>query len=103
MTRRLLVVADIASPVTVRNLRNNPSACGQLRGCFPSDGLQARRPGRSDSTRGQPLRNTGAAPFLPFTRGHFRIRHVLHLAVSASAPIIRAELSTVSRTKAFRT
>ena len=29
-----LVVADIASPVTVRNLRNNPERVRQLRGCF---------------------------------------------------------------------
>jgi len=82
-----LVVADIASPVTVRNLRNNPSACVSFVDVFRQTGYKLV--GRAEVIPPEDNRfATLAQPLLAITRGHFRIRHVLHLAVSASAPII---------------
>ena len=82
-----VVVADIASPVTVRNLRQNPQACLSFVDVFRQTGYKLV--GRAEVI--PPVDDRFATlvpPLLAITRGHFRIRHVLHLTVEVSAPII---------------
>lgn len=84
---RTLVVADIASPVTVRNLRANPNACASFIDVFRQTGYKLI--GRAEVVAPDDERfDMLGAPLVAITRGEFRIRHVIRLQVETAAKII---------------
>lgn len=81
------VVADIASPVTVRNLRTNPQACVSFVDVFCQTGYKLV--GRAEVIAPRDARFAAlAAPLVEITGGQFPIRHVLRLTIDSTAPII---------------
>jgi predicted pyridoxine 5'-phosphate oxidase superfamily flavin-nucleotide-binding protein len=82
-----LVVADIASPVTVRNLHANGRACVSFIDVFRQTGFKLT--GRAEVVApDDPRFEALAQPLLAITQGRFPIRHVLHLRAEAKARIV---------------
>lgn len=82
-----LVVADIASPNTVRNLRANAAACVSFIDIFRQTGYKLV--GRADVIPPSDGRFEALSePLLEITKGQFEIRHVLHMSVETASPIL---------------
>lgn len=82
-----LVVADIASPVTVRNLRANPQVCVSFVDVFRQTGYKLQ--GRAEVIPPRDARFAAlAAPLVEIMGGQFPIRHVLRLTIDTATPII---------------
>lgn len=82
-----LVVADIASPVTVRNLRTNPRACVSFVDVFRQTGYKLVGTAEIVAPDDAGFDDL-AAPLLNITKGKFPIRHVLHFRAHTSARIV---------------
>lgn len=87
-----LVIADIASARSVRNIRVNPAVCVSMIDVFLQRGRKLE--GRAeimepDDTRFPAL----AAPLLRMTDGRFPIRHVISVQVDRSSPIFAPSYS----------
>jgi predicted pyridoxine 5'-phosphate oxidase superfamily flavin-nucleotide-binding protein len=82
-----LIVADIASPITVRNLREHSSACVSFIDIFRQTGYKLV--GQAQVIAPQDDRfDTLSQPLLALTEGQFQIRHIIHLAVDSATPIV---------------
>lgn len=82
-----LVVADIASPNTVRNLRTNNAACVSFIDVFRQTGYKLVGQAAVVAPRDDRFEAL-SAPLLEITKGQFEIRHVLHLTVETVSPIL---------------
>jgi predicted pyridoxine 5'-phosphate oxidase superfamily flavin-nucleotide-binding protein len=84
---RHVVVANIASPVSARNIAANAAVCVSFIDVFVQKGFKVKgrgtvvRPGDAEYAR-------WAAPLEEMTRGRFPIRSVIVVEVSAVAPIV---------------
>lgn len=88
---RTLVVADIASPTTVRNLRGNPMACVAFVDVFRQTGYKLV--GRAEAVApDHPTFAALAPPLLEIVQGRHEIRHILRLAVDRTFPIVAPSL-----------
>jgi predicted pyridoxine 5'-phosphate oxidase superfamily flavin-nucleotide-binding protein len=84
---RTLVVADIASPVTVRNLRADGRACVGFVDIFRQTGYKLT--GHAEVVAPEDARFEALArPLLAITQGRFPIRHVLRLRATERARIV---------------
>lgn len=73
-----VVVADVASPVTVRNLRANPWACLSFVDVFRQRGWKIEGPARLIGP-GEPEFAQAGARLLEMAGEDFRVRHVIRL------------------------
>lgn len=87
LDEKSLVVADIASPNTVRNLQHNVQACVSFIDVFRQTGYklagQARVIPPQDDQFGALV-----DPLIDITQGHFNIRNVIHLHIETASPIV---------------
>ncbi|MEI4234848.1 pyridoxamine 5'-phosphate oxidase family protein [Roseovarius sp. D22-M7] len=82
-----LVIADIASGRSVRNIRANPAVCVSLIDVFLQRGRKLE--GMAEIIAAdQPSFASLAAPLLVKTGGAFPIRHVISICVERSSPIL---------------
>jgi len=82
-----LLIAEIASPVSLRNLRGNPMACVSMIDIFTQKGCKITGPTRILAPD-TPDFDTAAAPLLALTGGAFPIRHVFEIRIDTCRPII---------------
>jgi predicted pyridoxine 5'-phosphate oxidase superfamily flavin-nucleotide-binding protein len=84
---RTVVVADIASPVTVRNLEKNPRACVSFIDVFRQTGYkltgEAQVIGPGDRSFDEL-----AAPLFEMTEGRFPIRHLILFRANVATRIV---------------
>lgn len=82
-----LVIADIASGRSVRNIRANPAVCVSLIDVFLQRGRKLE--GMAEIIApDHPHFTTLAAPLLAKTDGAFPIRHVISVSVERTSPIL---------------
>lgn len=82
-----LVIAHIASPVSVRNLAQNPKACVSVLDVFVQKGLKLH--GTAQLIQPDDARFAdNARPLLALTGGRFPIRAVIRFRVESVAPIL---------------
>lgn len=82
-----LVIADIASARSVRNIRDNPAVCVSMIDIFSQRGQKIE--GTATLIRpGEPGFDQAAAPLLRLTGGKFPIRHVISVAIEQVTPIL---------------
>lgn len=82
-----LVIADIASGRSVRNIRTNPAVCVSLIDIFLQRGRKLE--GTADIIApDNPDFAELVAPLLAKTGGAFEIRHVISIAVERTSPIL---------------
>jgi len=74
--RNAIVIADIASPVSVRNLRQNPKVCVSFIDVFRQRGFKAKGMARVIAPDEGDFRNYGAE-LLDKAGGEFPIHHVI--------------------------
>lgn len=84
---RHLVIANIASPVSVRNLRSNPKACVSLIDVFVQKGHKLTGTARVIAKAHGEFA-TWVAPLEAMTRGRFPIHDVIVVEVTAVEPIV---------------
>lgn len=97
-----LVIADIASPVTIRNLTNGSRLCVSFIDLFRQKGWKLEGCGRV-LAKGDPEYTAYAAELTEMAGPHFPIRHVVHMQITRCTRIIapsyrfRPELSDEER------
>ncbi|WP_138465567.1 pyridoxamine 5'-phosphate oxidase family protein [Poseidonocella sp. HB161398] len=83
----LMVIADIASAGSVRNLRANPAACVSLIDIFSQRGRKIE--GRAEILApDSPGFARLAAPLEALTGGAFPIRHVIAIRIDRDTPVL---------------
>ncbi len=82
-----LVIADIASANSVRNIRANPAVCVSLIDIFRQRGHKIEGQGEVVAPE-QPGFGSLVAPLLRMTGGNFPIRHVIVVHVERTTPIL---------------
>jgi predicted pyridoxine 5'-phosphate oxidase superfamily flavin-nucleotide-binding protein len=92
-----LVIANIASPSSVRNLRGNPHACVSFIDVFVQKGYKLL--GRAEVIEASDVRFSElAAPLLEMTKGIFPILSVIRLTVEEVTPIVAPSYIMVAKT-----
>lgn len=92
-----LVIANIASPNSVRNLRGNSNACVSFIDVFVQKGYKLL--GRAEVIEASDRRFPEfAAPLLEMTKGVFPILSVIRLTVEGVTPIVAPSYAMVAKT-----
>lgn len=81
-----LVIADIASARSVRNIRANPAVCVSMIDVFLQRGRKLEGTARIIAPDHPDFRDM-AAPLLAMTGGKFPIRHVIAVTITRMTPI----------------
>lgn len=84
---RHVVIAHIASPVSVRNLQTNPRACLSFVDIFSQKGFKLQGAGHVLHPQDEAFERW-AAPLLPLLGPHFPLHAVLLIDVDAVQPIV---------------
>lgn len=92
-----VVIANIASPQSVRNIRQNPKVCMSFIDVFVQKGYKLHGRARIVPT-GDAEFATLAAPLLAMTGDAFPIHSVIHLQVLEAEPILAPSYRLVSGT-----
>ena len=82
-----VVIANIASPQSVRNIRSNPQVCPSFVDVFVQKGYKLRGDAKIID-KNDPRFATFAESLLSLTKGIFPIHSVIHLHVVESEPIV---------------
>lgn len=82
-----MVIADIASGRSVRNIRENPAVCVSLIDVFLQRGHKLEGTARILAPD-HPDFAAQAAPLLAMTGGRFPIRHVIAVCIERTTPIL---------------
>lgn len=83
----VLVIADIASANSVRNIRRNPAVCASMIDIFRQKGRKVEGQARIIAP-GDPEFADLAPPLLRLTEGKFPIRHVIAVQIERVSPIL---------------
>lgn len=93
----ILLIANIASPESVRNIRANPNACVSFVDIFVQKGYKLR--GRATIVeKTEPHFDDMLKPLLVITKGAFPIQSIIRLEISHIAPIIAPSYRFISGT-----
>ena len=84
---RHLVIAHIASPISVRNIQQNPKVCVSLIDIFVQKGWKLMGHAQYVNARDDAF-HAHAKPLLPMAGDQFKIQGVFLLAVEQAHPII---------------
>ncbi|HYD96555.1 MAG TPA: pyridoxamine 5'-phosphate oxidase family protein [Noviherbaspirillum sp.] len=85
--QQTLVIANIASPVSISNIRANPKVCVSFIDVFSQKGYKLL--GVAEVVeRGDPRFPTFEAPLFDITKGAFRILSIIAVQVSKVEPIV---------------
>lgn len=83
----VLVIADIASANSVRNIRGNPAICVSMIDIFRQKGQKVEGQARIIAAE-DPEFDDLAAPLTRLTEGKFPIRHVIAVQIERVSPIL---------------
>lgn len=92
-----LLIADIASPRSVANIRVNPQVCVALLDIFVQRGCKLRGTA-SIIEQGQPEFLAQAAPLLAMGQGQFPIRRLISIAVEGVSDIVAPSYRLIAGT-----
>ncbi len=92
-----LLIANIASPQSVRNLRKNPNACVSFVDVFVQKGFKLKGAG-TVVQRGHPRFEEFESPLAEMTKGVFPILSIICVQVLIAFPIVAPSYRIVSGT-----
>lgn len=92
-----LLIANIASPESVRNLQKNPNACVSFVDVFVQKGFKLKGAG-TVVLRGHPRFSEFERPLLELTKGAFPILSIICIQVVSAFPILAPSYRTVPGT-----